>query len=189
MQPDQLGSSNHKKQEETYSVDKNKIQIHAKIKERKRKLEEKKNNQIVQEAIKQICIQPDKKHAYLSLPYGMIYFSPEQIQYQKETYEQRSYLGIPEYSCQYCNAIFWYEERSKYHSERANRQVLYSNCCKYGKIRIPPFKEPPQFLRPHHPRCPGPQNQDVHRKVIRCTRHCNSTKSDTLLVTLLLQSI
>jgi hypothetical protein len=23
---------------------------------------------------------------------------------------------------------------------------VYSNCCKYGKIRIPPFKDPPQFL-------------------------------------------
>lgn len=25
-------------------------------------------------------------------------------------------------------------------------EQLYSNCCKYGKIRIPPFKEPPEFL-------------------------------------------
>jgi hypothetical protein len=39
---------------------------------------------------------------------------------------------------------------------------------------------------PHHPRWPGPQDQDVHRKATRCTRHCNSTKLDTLLVTLLL---
>ena len=77
----------------------------------------------------------------------MICFSPEQIQYLKETYGQRSYLGIPKYSCKYCNAIFWYEERNKYDTERAHGQVLYSNSCKYGKIKIPPFKEPPQFLK------------------------------------------
>jgi hypothetical protein len=41
----------------------------------------------------------------------------------------------------------------------------------------------------HHLRWPGPQDQVMHRKATRCTRHCNSTKSDTLLVTLLLQSI
>jgi hypothetical protein len=38
----------------------------------------------------------------------------------------------------------------------------------------------------HHPRWLGPQDQGVHRKATRCTRHCNSTKSDTLLVTILL---
>ena len=63
-QSDQLDSSNHKKQKQTYSVDKNKIR--AKIEERKRKLEEKKNNQIVQEATKRRCTQTDKKHTYLS---------------------------------------------------------------------------------------------------------------------------
>jgi hypothetical protein len=39
---------------------------------------------------------------------------------------------------------------------------------------------------PHHPRWPDPQDQGVHRKATRCTRHCNSTKSNTLLVTLVL---
>jgi len=124
-------------------VDKNKI--HVKIEERKQKIYEK--NQVLQEAIKRRCLQEDKKHAYLPLPHGMIYFSAEQIQYLKETYGQRSYLGIPKYSCKYCNAIFWYEERNKCDTERAHGQVLYSNCCKYGKIKIPPFKEPPQFLK------------------------------------------
>ena len=66
-------------------MDKNKI--HAKIEERKRKIDEK--NQVVQEAIKRRCLQEHKKHAYLSLPHGMINFSAEQIQYLKETYGQR----------------------------------------------------------------------------------------------------
>jgi hypothetical protein len=30
---------------------------------------------------------------------------------------------------------------------------------------------------PHHPRWHGPQDQGMHRKATRCTRHCNSTKS------------
>jgi hypothetical protein len=38
----------------------------------------------------------------------------------------------------------------------------------------------------HHLRWSGPQYQGVHRMATRCTRHCNSIKSDTLLVTLLL---
>ena len=73
------------KDKQIYSVDKNKI--HVKIEERKQKIYEK--NQVLQEAIKRRCLQEDKKHAYLSLPHGMIYFSPEQIQYLKETYGQR----------------------------------------------------------------------------------------------------
>jgi hypothetical protein len=39
-----------------------------------------KNNQVLQEAVKPRCLQEDQKHAHLSLPNGMIYFSPEQIQ-------------------------------------------------------------------------------------------------------------
>ena len=35
----------------------------------------------------------------------MINFSTEQIQYLKETYGQRSYLGIPKYSCKDYNMV------------------------------------------------------------------------------------
>jgi len=31
-------------------------------------------------------------------------------------------------------------------TQKKNKEVMYSNCCKYGQIRLPPFKEPPQFL-------------------------------------------
>lgn len=55
-------------------------------------------------------------------------------------------MGEPEYTCKYCNAIFWFQERNKYDTERKG-EILYSNCCKYGKIKIPQFKEPPQFLK------------------------------------------
>jgi len=117
------------------------------IKERKRKGEDNKPNQIVQQGLKRRCLNIAQKHAYLSLPYGMIYFPPEYIQYLKESYKQRSYCGKPDYKCKYCNAIFWYDERNKYDSKRGNGEILYSNCCKYGKIRIPKYREPPQFLK------------------------------------------
>ena len=42
---------------------------------------------------------------------------------------------------------FWFEERNKYDTERGHGEILYSNCCKYGRIKIPPFKEPPEFLK------------------------------------------
>jgi len=117
------------------------------IKERKHKGEDNKPNQIVQQGLKRRCLNIAQKHAYLSLPYGMIYFPPEYIQYLKESYKQRSYCGKPDYKCKYCNAIFWYDERNKYDSKRGNGEILYSNCCKYGKIRIPKYREPPQFLK------------------------------------------
>jgi len=63
----------------------------------------------------------------------MVNFSAEYIQYLKETYEERSYLGKPEYKCKYCDAIFWFDERNKKDTERNHGEVMYSNCCKYGK--------------------------------------------------------
>ena len=71
---------------------------------------------------------------------------PEYIKHMKESYSQRSYLGIREHRCKYCNAIFWFEERNKDKNKHNRRDIIYSNCCKYGQIKIPPFKDPPEFL-------------------------------------------
>jgi hypothetical protein len=30
--------------------------------------------------------------------------------------------------------------------QEKNKQVMYSNCCNYGAIKIPPYKQPPQFF-------------------------------------------
>jgi len=150
----ELSTSHNKRHKQICSIDNTNVNkeiskdmTRAKIEQRKRKIEERKQNQIIQEVTKRRCLQHDRKHAYLSSPHGMVYFSSEQIQYLKETYEQRSYLGIPKYTCKYCNAIFWFEERNKYDTERGHGEILYSNCCKYGRIKIPPFKEPPEFLK------------------------------------------
>jgi hypothetical protein len=87
----------------------------------------------------------DIGHAYLSSNEGMVSFPTDYIQHLKESYQERSYLGILEYSCKYCNASFWFFERNITDS-RKNKEVIYSNCCKHGQIKIPPFKDPPEFL-------------------------------------------
>ena len=90
-------------------------------------------------------INIDVTHAYLSLNHGMVSYPVDYIQHQKETYEKRSYTGLPEHICKHCNACFWFHERNITDS-RKKKEIIYSNCCKYGQIKIPPFKEPPEFL-------------------------------------------
>ena len=75
----------------------------------------------------------------------MVSFTPEYIQHLKQSYIERSYHGAPNYTCKYCDAMFWYDERNKTDSKK-KKQILYSNCCKYGEIKIPRYNEPPQFL-------------------------------------------
>jgi hypothetical protein len=90
----------------------------------------------------------------------------------------------------------WYVQWSKTLEAKASLVGRRSSACcfRIHSARGQAMGDiPPDTLMaihgPHHPRCPGPQDQGVHHKATRCTRHCNSTKSDTLLVTLLLQSI
>ena len=89
----------------------------------------------------------DGKHSYETSCCGMVDFPTEYIQQIKDTYPERSYLGKPEYRCKHCNAIFWFNERNKYATERNNGEVIYSNCCKNGKIKIPKFRERPLYLK------------------------------------------
>jgi hypothetical protein len=63
--------------------------------------------------MKQQCTNFDISHAYLSSSQGMVSFTPEYIQHLKETYPNRSYLGLLEYQCKYCNAIYWFGEQNK----------------------------------------------------------------------------
>jgi hypothetical protein len=52
---------------------------------------------------------------------------------------------LPTYSCKYCIAVFWLCEKNITESKKCN-EITYSNCCKNGKIKIPVFKQPPEFL-------------------------------------------
>jgi hypothetical protein len=88
----------------------------------------------------------DISHSYLYNKQGMVSYSPKYIEYLKESYEERSYIGKPEFICKYCNAMFWYNERNKKGTYK-NKEPTYSNCCKNGIIKIPKYKEPPTFLQ------------------------------------------
>src|SRR6266540_1415687 len=68
------------------------------------------------------------KHNYETSYHGMVDFPTEYIQYMKETYPGRSYLGKPQYRCKHCNAIFWFNERNKCATKCNNPEVIYSNC-------------------------------------------------------------
>src|SRR6266540_7223904 len=87
------------------------------------------------------------KNSYETSCRGMVDFPTEYIQYIKDTYPERSYLGKPEYKWKHCNAIFWFNERNKCATKCNNPEVIYSNCCKNGKIKIPKFREPPTYLK------------------------------------------
>lgn len=62
------------------------------------------------------------------------------------SYPDRSYYGPPSYQCGHCHAVFWYGERVKYESSRADDHVIYNNCCRRGKISIPAFQPHPEPL-------------------------------------------
>lgn len=66
--------------------------------------------------------------------------------YWAASYPERSYYGAPEYECRHCHAIFWRQERIKSDSSFRDGRIVYNNCCKGGKIRIPPFPERPEPL-------------------------------------------
>jgi hypothetical protein len=60
------------------------------------------------------------------------------------SYPNRSYYGTPDYECSYCHGVFWYAERVR--SNQQDSSIRYNNCCKGGKISIPPFKPRPEPL-------------------------------------------
>jgi hypothetical protein len=93
-------------------------------KQKKRKGQEQ-NNEDLQIATKRRCLNIDLNHSYLFSSKGMVSFTADYIQHLKETYNDRSYLGLPKYNCKYCNAIFWLSERNKSNNKKIKN--LYSN--------------------------------------------------------------
>ena len=69
------------------------------------------------------------------------YFSAIYINHLKTSYPYRSYYGKANNECQHCGALFWYEDRKK----SVCTKVTYSSCCKEGKIKLPPFNNPPEI--------------------------------------------
>lgn len=58
----------------------------------------------------------------------------------------RSYYGSPDYECPHCHAIFWHAERVRHEGGRRSRKIVYNNCCRGGKVVVPPFMPRPQPL-------------------------------------------
>ena len=112
----------------------------------KRRMTENKEHSDKERDSKQRCLsQMHNNDTYIDSNYGMVSFTPQYIQQLKESYSERSYLGLPAYQCKHCEAVFWYNECNKKETYR-NKHPTYTNCCKNGKIKIPPYKEPPAFL-------------------------------------------
>lgn len=53
-------------------------------------------------------------------------------------------LGPPTYTCRYCRALFWYEERLNRRQNTSSPS--YNTCCKEGSVILPPYKPPPEPL-------------------------------------------
>lgn len=52
--------------------------------------------------------------------------------------------GPMTYECRFCFTRFWMKERVKASPMRDPR---FERCCKQGRVRLPAFREPPQFLQ------------------------------------------
>ncbi|KAM7526438.1 hypothetical protein LguiA_016340 [Lonicera macranthoides] len=53
-------------------------------------------------------------------------------------------IGNPTQKCEFCGAIFWYEEKVECYYNTVNPK--FSLCCMHGKIKLPPMKRPPNVL-------------------------------------------
>ena len=115
------------------------------LQKKKRKRNDDTSDEATENKKRVIIPAPDTHHSYLNSCQGMVSFPTESIEQLKQTYNERSYLGEPIYRCKHCNAMFWYNKRNERESQR-NRQIVYTNCCKNGKIKIPPYKNPPELL-------------------------------------------
>nr|CAD1842606.1 unnamed protein product [Ananas comosus var. bracteatus] len=67
---------------------------------------------------------------------------PVAATYKGQDIEQLN-LGLQEYECQSCGALFWYDERIKSGNENIPR---FSLCCGDGKISLPLLQETPDLL-------------------------------------------
>ncbi|XP_071718873.1 uncharacterized protein [Rutidosis leptorrhynchoides] len=53
--------------------------------------------------------------------------------------------GPPSYTCMFCHATMWYEERSN--KPKKTTTPTFSLCCQNGKVLLPKLKEPPLVLK------------------------------------------
>ncbi|KAL6554152.1 hypothetical protein OROMI_019825 [Orobanche minor] len=68
----------------------------------------------------------------------------ENLSYQHSNSTEYWDLGDADHKCEYCAALFWYNERLR--SSYGSTRPKYSTCCLQGKIELPKMKKPPQLL-------------------------------------------
>nr|GEV51858.1 helitron helicase-like domain-containing protein [Tanacetum cinerariifolium] len=54
-------------------------------------------------------------------------------------------IGKCEHICEYCGALFWYEERLK--SVGRNRRPKYGRCCKGGRVGLRTYQIYPEYIK------------------------------------------
>lgn len=62
------------------------------------------------------------------------------------SYRGRHYLGGSEYTCRYCKAVFWYDERVVHLSAFTQRRMFYNGCCKGGRVVLRKYRDWPSPL-------------------------------------------
>lgn len=53
-------------------------------------------------------------------------------------------LGNPQYTCKYCQALLWFEERATKSDKSSNLE--FSLCCMKGQVDLELLKKPPELL-------------------------------------------
>ncbi|XP_040385740.1 uncharacterized protein LOC102722064 isoform X3 [Oryza brachyantha] len=71
----------------------------------------------------------------------------EYMQVLKATYLDRFYYGGPDYECNHCAVLFWYQERVVSQSSHRAQRISYNLCCRAGKISLPAPKPFPPILQ------------------------------------------
>jgi hypothetical protein len=75
-----------------------------------------------------------------SIPQLILFFTIHLV----ASYRYRSNHDTSDYECQHCHALFWYSERTSI--SRSTGIVQYNNCCKGGKLCLPPYRPRPHPL-------------------------------------------
>lgn len=63
------------------------------------------------------------------------------------TYPDRSYYGGPDYECNHCGALFWYQERVVSQSSHRAKRIAYNLCCRGGRVSLPAHRPFPPILQ------------------------------------------
>ncbi|XP_056692064.1 uncharacterized protein [Spinacia oleracea] len=53
-------------------------------------------------------------------------------------------IGDPTYTCEYCDAFMWFEERAR---KDRKTNPKFNKCCMQGKVQLPKLRDPPKVLQ------------------------------------------